>query len=477
MDNSSILISLPRLPMHERKRIFQGSSHHHISNRRTDKGRTQLKPVHSDSSMNTLFLSNLNKKTEKPQGNSVRINLNPQFRSVRSTTKGGTLKMSPLIPLSTKIRKALLPTKDFPMSAAVAFSMFYDQLSEYEHNEIFKYDDIYYAGKPNCTNRVSQGINHGFDDLDNGYILFRGDHIAYRYEIMDVLGAGSFGKVCKAFDHKYKELVAIKIIKNTRVFWNQGRIEVSILRTLKDSDLFDRKHIIQMNNYFSFRQHLCITFELLEMSLYDLLNLSRFTGLNIETVKVIAKQMLEALKFTKKQQIIHCDLKPENILLVSNTKNYIKIIDFGSACLLNERIHSYIQSRFYRAPEILLGIKYSTPIDMWSLGCIVYELLEGTPLFQGESEEEQILLLVEHLGLPPSNLLKKARKSKGFVDKDYQIMCSEREIIPGSRSILNERPRSLCEFILRCLEWNPKQRLTPSEGLKHPWLQEMSRLK
>lgn len=86
-------------------------------------------------------------------------------------------------------------------------------------------------------------------------------------------------------------------------------------------------------------------------------------------------------------------------------KSGIKIIDFGSSCFSDERIYTYIQSRFYRAPEIMLGIPFTTAIDMWSLGCILIELYTGIPIFPGESESEQLSLLMEVIGLPDMELL------------------------------------------------------------------------
>jgi dual specificity tyrosine-phosphorylation-regulated kinase 2/3/4 len=85
---------------------------------------------------------------------------------------------------------------------------------------------------------------------------------------------------------------------------------------------------------------------------------------------------------------VNCDLKPENILLKKPNKSAIKLIDFGSGCFEPEQIYTYIQSRFYRAPEIILGITYTSAIDMWSFGCILYELFTGFPLFAGENENE-----------------------------------------------------------------------------------------
>ncbi len=83
---------------------------------------------------------------------------------------------------------------------------------------------------------------------------------------------------------------------------------------------------------------------------------------------------------------MHCDLKPENILLKNIKKSGLKIIDFGSSCFEFERMYTYIQSRFYRSPEVILGLAYGMPIDMWSFGCILAELYVGFPLFPGENE-------------------------------------------------------------------------------------------
>ena len=85
---------------------------------------------------------------------------------------------------------------------------------------------------------------------------------------------------------------------------------------------------------------------------------------------------------------MHCDLKPENILLRHYNKAMVKIIDFGSSCFSHERVYTYIQSRFYRAPEVILGIPYSFEIDMWSFGCVVCELINGMPIFPGASEAD-----------------------------------------------------------------------------------------
>jgi dual specificity tyrosine-phosphorylation-regulated kinase 2/3/4 len=92
-------------------------------------------------------------------------------------------------------------------------------------------------------------------------------------------------------------------------------------------------------------------------------------------------------------------------MLRDSNRSAIKIIDLGSSCFDNKKIYTYIQSRFYRAPEIMLGITYSTAIDMWSFGCILLELMTGYPIFPGESEAEQFSLIMQYRGMPPEPLL------------------------------------------------------------------------
>jgi dual specificity tyrosine-phosphorylation-regulated kinase 2/3/4 len=113
-------------------------------------------------------------------------------------------------------------------------------------------------------------------------------------------------------------------------------------------------------------------------------------------------------------------MKPENILLCQSNKSGIKVIDFGSSTYEMEQFYTYIQSRYYRAPEIMLGIRYSPAIDMWSLGCILYELYVGVPLFLGEDEKDQMNCIIEVKGLPPRSLIVMASRRQIFFDENYK---------------------------------------------------------
>jgi dual specificity protein kinase YAK1 len=124
----------------------------------------------------------------------------------------------------------------------------------------------------------------------------------------------------------------------------------------KNHDPHDKHHIVRMRDQFVFRNHLCIGFEILSVNLYELIKKNRFVGLSTKLVKIFVAQLLDSLTILHQSRIVHCDLKPENILLKTLDSPSIKMIDFGSACFENQTIYTYIQSRFYRSPEILLGL-------------------------------------------------------------------------------------------------------------------------
>eukprot|EP01034_Spumella_vulgaris_P022742 gene22742-28900_t len=218
---------------------------------------------------------------------------------------------------------------------------------------------------------------------------------------------------------------------------------------------------------FEFKGHICLVFELLSMSLLDVLTQNQFRGLSLSVVQRFTRQILTALVALQDANVIHCDLKPENILLVpppkrdrsessmaalaaaaaaavanananrstsdatssesaasaagavkkppsSTAPSDLKVIDFGSACFEGRTIYSYIQSRFYRSPEVLLGMPYNGAIDMWSLACVCAEMYLGLPLFPGVSQHNQLSRIVEMLGAPPDFLIECKNGAKYF---------------------------------------------------------------
>ncbi len=184
-------------------------------------------------------------------------------------------------------------------------------------------------------------------------------------------------------------------------------------------------------------------------------------------------QILESLRFLRKHNIIHCDLKPENILLRSRSKSGVKLIDFGSSCFCDERIYTYIQSRFYRAPEIMLALPYTPAIDMWSFGCILAELHTGVPLLPGESEPEQMSLIMDLVGLPPPEMLKKATRRQVFFDDDGVPLHGRKAngvLRKTLAAALECEDADFVSLLEGCLTWEPEKRLTPEEALSHRWI-------
>lgn len=210
------------------------------------------------------------------------------------------------------------------------------------------------------------------------------------------------------------------MLKNKRMYRNQGSVEVRILHMLNSLDDMSDNHIVQMQDYFVFREHLCIVFELLSYSLYDLIAKNNFTGLSLNLSRLLISQVLESLALTKRAGLIHCDLKPENILLCTPKSTSLKVIDFGSACFEGHTVYTYIQSRYYRSPEVIMGLPYTDSIDVWSLGCICVELFRGIPLFPGNCEYNQLRLIINLLGLPPARMIEKGRNSSKYFSIVYE---------------------------------------------------------
>ena len=196
-------------------------------------------------------------------------------------------------------------------------------------------------------------------------------HSTQHYKVLGVLGQGTFAQVFKCINTETNKFVAIKIVKNKRAYVRQAAIEVDIFRSLDNTGC---SSMVSLRRYFTHANHLCLVFDLLGLNLYEVLKRRQFRGLPLYTVQNLVWQCLSSLSQLENKGIVHCDLKPENILLkterdnelcLSGKRANLALIDFGSACFEDATSHTYIQSRFYRSPEVLLGIPYDRAIDMW----------------------------------------------------------------------------------------------------------------
>lgn len=198
-----------------------------------------------------------------------------------------------------------------------------------------------------------------------------------------------------------------------------------------------------------------------------------------QEVRRITKQICQGLKYLVNKKVIHCDLKPENILFTDRSSQNIKIIDFGASCEDFKTGFFYVQSRFYRAPEIVVGCEYDHAVDMWSLGCIVYELITGQPLFPANDENELMEFMIMTCGEFPDEMLAYAKKYKQFFSQPggkYQDLIRSKRIKdqpkmrPGSSTVRHCLTKSdgqlratndCIDFITKCLALHPEDRWKP----------------
>lgn len=372
-----------------------------------------------------------------------------------------------------------------------------DLINTYKH-----INEVYYAAKR--ARRKEPGFNNdGYDDENHDYIVKSGEVWQDRYEIRGLLGKGSFGQVAEAYDRLLHQKVAVKIIKNKTAFRNQAKIEIKLLEDMNTADVDDTRHVVRLLRHFEHRHHLCLVFELLSYNLYELIRNTSFKGISLNLIRKFAQQICEALVFLSSSDIsvIHCDLKPENILLKNPKRTAIKIIDFGSSCHIGKTMYPYIQSRFYRSPEVLLGLPYDQAIDIWSFGCILYELHTGDPIFNGNSEQDQVFKITETFGIPPSHMLERGRKTANYFRRNSKTQAWERvvtrtEYLPvGSRKLSSllgsstggpggrrrgepghtrEDYERFEDLLRKLMALDPAERITPAEAMNHEFLRRSS---
>lgn len=217
--------------------------------------------------------------------------------------------------------KALVATPDMVMK------LYMNKLTPYEHLEIYNYPQVYFIGV-NAKKRpgmVGHPNNCEYDNEQGSYIHINHDHIAYRYEVLKVIGKGSFGQVVKAYDHKTHQHVALKMVRNEKRFHRQAQEEIRILEHLRKQDKDNTMNIIHMYDSFTFRNHMCITFEVLSINLHELTKKNKFQGFSLQLVRKFSHSLLQCLDALHKNKIIHCDMKPENVLLKQQGRSGLKV--------------------------------------------------------------------------------------------------------------------------------------------------------
>uniref|UniRef100_T1HCH6 dual-specificity kinase n=1 Tax=Rhodnius prolixus TaxID=13249 RepID=T1HCH6_RHOPR len=213
-----------------------------------------------------------------------------------------------------------------PIGPNEALRHYSSVLTSYELHEILSFSEIYFLGhKAKKRTGVIGGPNNcNYDNEQGSYIHIVHDHVAYRYEVLKVIGKGSFGQVVKAYDHKTHEFCALKMVRNEKRFHRQAQEEIRILDHLRKQDKENTMNIIHMFDNFTFRNHICITFELLSINLYELIKKNKFQGFSLQLVRRFSHSLLQCLDALYKNKIIHCDMKPENVLIKQPGRSGIK---------------------------------------------------------------------------------------------------------------------------------------------------------
>eukprot|EP00095_Tigriopus_kingsejongensis_P002712 maker-scaffold809_size94238-snap-gene-0.30 protein:Tk02712 transcript:maker-scaffold809_size94238-snap-gene-0.30-mRNA-1 annotation:"hypothetical protein TcasGA2_TC007452" len=366
---------------------------------------------------------------------------------------------------------------------------------------------------PNMVKKHHVNGPSGSSGADGDYQLVQHEVLyspaSNQYEVLEFLGRGTFGQVAKCWKKGTNEIVAIKILKNHPSYARQGQIEVSILSRLSQENA-DEYNFVRAYECFTHKNHTCLVFEMLEQNLYDFLKKNKFQPLPLKYIRPITQQVLTALLKLKQLGLIHADLKPENIMLLDPVRQpyRVKVIDFGSASHVSKAVcNTYLQSRYYRAPEIILGLPFCEAIDMWSLGCVVAELFLGWPLYPGSTEYDQIRYISQTQGVPPEHMLNNASKTTKFFYRDREVSYpfwrlqtpEEVEIETKVKSkdarryifncledmgqvnvptdlergeLLAEKVdrREFIDLLRRMLDMDQERRITPSEALNHPFV-------
>lgn len=341
-------------------------------------------------------------------------------------------------------------------------------------------------------------LTDNWDDAEGYYRVRVGETLDSRYVVYGYTGQGVFSNVVRARDTARGNLdVAVKIIRNNEIMHKTGLKELEILRKLNDADPEDRFHCLRLFRHFFHKNHLCMVFEPLAMNLREVLKkYGKDVGLHVKAVRSYTQQLFLALKLLKRANILHADIKPDNIL-VSESKLVLKLCDFGSASHAHENeITPYLVSRFYRAPEIILGIPYDFGIDMWSVGCTIYELYTGKIMFSGKTNNQMLKFFMDLKGKMPNKLIRKG----SFKDLHFDSNCNflyhevdkvtEREKVVvmstlsatrdlsaelGGNSLPPEQNRKvgqLKDLLERTLMLDAGKRITVNHALAHPFIQE-----
>ena len=378
----------------------------------------------------------------------------------------------------------------------------FDMFAE-DDDDMFAPDDA--AAKtagPAEIRALDSSLLDNWDYPDGHYRIIIGELLDGRYAVQQQVGKGTFATVVRATDTKTGQDVAVKIACNNETMYKAGTKEMDMLAELNAADRENRRHIIQLLRNFDHKGHMCLVFENLHSDLREVLKkFGRNVGINLKAIRAYGAQMFIALGHLKRCEVLHADLKPDNIL-VNQERSKLKICDLGTASKARDaEITPYLVSRFYRAPEVILGMPFDYAIDMWSIGCTLFELYTGRILFAGSDNNQMLRVMQECRGKFPKRVIKNSELAHNhFIggDPEYVFVSQERDKITGNttmkqmsfakttpgrdlktRLTANTKHMSPTEvkelhtfvdLLEKCLQLDPAKRISPNDASRHPFI-------
>jgi len=338
----------------------------------------------------------------------------------------------------------------------------------------------------------------GAEDDGEGHLVYKhGDILQGRYEVKGDLGEGTFGKVVKVYDRYDHRTVALKIIKNVDKYRDAAKLEINVLTKLGKYDPSGKYQCVPMLDYFDFHGHMCLAFEILGKSVFDFMKENNYHPYPMEQVRQMSYETCHAVNFLHKNRITHTDLKPENILFKSSVFDEvdgvkivrsaeIRLIDFGSATFNHEHHSQIVSTRHYRAPEVIMELGWAQPCDVWSVGCIVFEIALGKTVFQTHENREHLAMMERVLGRFPERMADRSRVKyfrrsvlewdRGSVNgKFVRKNCkSLMDNIPEDK-VDNEKEdwQDMFSLVRKMFIYEPNRRLTLPEALRHPFFDKL----
>uniref|UniRef100_A0AC35TN64 Mitogen-activated protein kinase n=1 Tax=Rhabditophanes sp. KR3021 TaxID=114890 RepID=A0AC35TN64_9BILA len=310
-------------------------------------------------------------------------------------------------------------------------------------------------------------------ELQNGVEEIRGQifNVAPRYVNLSYIGQGAYGCVASALDTTTKERVAIKKISpfEHQTFCQRTLREIKILARFKHENVINIQEIIRAPTI-DMMKDIYIVQSLMETDLYKLLRTQRLSN---DHICYFLYQILRGLKYIHSANVLHRDIKPSNVLL--NTTCDLKICDFGLARVADPLhdhqgfLTEYVATRWYRAPEIMLNSRgYTKAIDVWSVGCILGEMLNNRPLFPGKHYLDQLNLILDVVGSPSEEDLASISNERA---RSYLLSLPQKVKKPWHRIYPNADPRAI-DLLEKMLHFNPNNRITVEQALAHPYLEQ-----